>query len=308
MDEAIKYISKVEIKGLWGRYDLEWNLHPKVNILSGPNGSGKSTVFRYVYEAATEGFMNIDMPPKIEDFTLTFDNGQTLKLDKDFLYAEQPPTKNKSANLPALKNIKFPHVDFIKPIDNKLLVRETAQKFDGEIKTYLDWLIYLLQKKYLSYQVDLGKRALRLNGNNSEQKSKEISQPRERFIEILNEVSSHTGKYVDDTENEILFCLDDKEISPYHLSSGEKQILIILLTTLVQDQQPYILFMDEPEISIHFDVQKKLISYIRELNPNVQIILATHSPAIIMGGWMDKVKEISDLIVTDNQAVLENAE
>jgi len=26
-----------------------------------------------------------------------------------------------------------------------------------------------------------------------------------------------------------------------------------------------------------------------------------------MDGWMDKVKEISDLIVPDNQAVLENA-
>jgi len=329
MDEAIKYISKIEIKGLFGDDSLRvWNLHPKVNILSGPNGSGKSTVLKYLYSVINNFNSHPDkfLRNKINHLKVTFNNSKSIcykyvpeseeyevessrNIDRSILYRD-----SQADSIAGVKEIHKAFkkssifIDFIKPIDNELLTKETAQKFDGEIKTYLDWLIYLLQRKYLSYQVDLGKRALRLNGNNSEQKRQEISHPRERFIEILNEVFSHTGKYVDDTENEILFCLDDKEISPYHLSSGEKQIIIILLTTLVQDQQPTILLMDEPEISIHFDVQEKLIDYIRELNPNVQIILATHSPAIIMDGWMDKVKEISDLIVTDNQAVLENAE
>jgi predicted ATP-dependent endonuclease of OLD family len=64
---------------------------------------------------------------------------------------------------------------------------------------------------------------------------------------------------------------------------------------LVQDNNPSILLMDEPEISLHIDWQRKLISHIRELNPNVQIIIASHSPAIIMEGWLDKVVEISDI-------------
>jgi len=34
---------------------------------------------------------------------------------------------------------------------------------------------------------------------------------------------------------------------------------------------------------------------IRELNPNVQIILTTHSPAVIMEGWLDAVTEVSDI-------------
>jgi predicted ATP-dependent endonuclease of OLD family len=59
--------------------------------------------------------------------------------------------------------------------------------------------------------------------------------------------------------------------------------------------------MDEPEISLHFDWQKKLIQYITELNPNVQIILATHSPAVIMEGWRDKVSDVRDLITLDRQ-------
>jgi len=32
------------------------------------------------------------------------------------------------------------------------------------------------------------------------------------------------------------------------------------------------LFMDEPEVSLHVEWQQRLISLIRQLNPNVQIV------------------------------------
>ena len=53
--------------------------------------------------------------------------------------------------------------------------------------------------------------------------------------------------------------------------------------------------MDEPEVSLHMEWQQTLIEKIRRLNPKVQIILSTHSPAIIMNGWMDKVTEVTDI-------------
>jgi energy-coupling factor transporter ATP-binding protein EcfA2 len=87
----------------------------------------------------------------------------------------------------------------------------------------------------------------------------------------------------------------DELLSPYKLSSGEKQILVILLTVLTQDLQPYVLFMDEPEASLHFEWQKRLIDMIVELNPHVQIILTTHSPAVVMNGWEDRVTEVSEI-------------
>lgn len=82
---------------------------------------------------------------------------------------------------------------------------------------------------------------------------------------------------------------------PYQLSSGEKQMLVILLTVLIEDGQNYVLFMDEPEVSLHVEWQKRLIDLILELNSNVQIILATHSPAVIMNGWLDNVTEVSEI-------------
>jgi predicted ATP-dependent endonuclease of OLD family len=72
-------------------------------------------------------------------------------------------------------------------------------------------------------------------------------------------------------------------------------MLAILLTVLVEDDLPYVLFMDEPEVSLHIEWQKRLIDLCIELNPNVQIILTTHSPAVIMNGWMDSVTEVTDI-------------
>jgi predicted ATPase len=113
----------------------------------------------------------------------------------------------------------------------------------------------------------------------------------------LDELFVETGKRIIRTENEIRFTQIGEMLMPYQLSSGEKQLLIILLTVLVEDDLPYILFMDEPEVSLHIEWQKQLIDLVRELNPNVQIIMTTHSPAVIMNGWISCVTEVSDITV-----------
>ena len=68
-----------------------------------------------------------------------------------------------------------------------------------------------------------------------------------------------------------------------------------MLTALVQEGRHCVMLMDEPEISLHIEWQQRLITLIRTLNPNTQIILCTHSPAIVMDGWMDAVTEIDEI-------------
>jgi len=63
----------------------------------------------------------------------------------------------------------------------------------------------------------------------------------------------------------------------------------------LQEEQPFMLLLDEPEISLHLNWQFKLIETIQELNPNCQLIIATHSPAIFGEGWEDKVVDIEKL-------------
>ncbi|MBQ2519229.1 MAG: ATP-binding protein, partial [Bacteroidaceae bacterium] len=57
-----------------------------------------------------------------------------------------------------------------------------------------------------------------------------------------------------------------------------------------------VLFMDEPEVSLHVEWQQRLIGLVRDLNPNAQIILTTHSPAVIMDGWADCVTDVEDIV------------
>lgn len=70
------------------------------------------------------------------------------------------------------------------------------------------------------------------------------------------------------------------EIRVSKLSSGEKQLIILLIEALLQREQDYLLLADEPEISLHIAWQGKIIPAVRDLNPNAQIIVATHSPEV----------------------------
>lgn len=302
MSNTIQKISKVEITSLWGRYDLTWNLNPDVNILSGINGSGKSTVLECI------AFMLIGYLPSkhqglVKNVKVTFNNGiQGIA----FLF-QKKPTRKELIKVPQNNKalVSSIRIDLISTFDN--LIPEVGRP-DENVKTELDRDIFRLQKNYLDYQLNIGKKAFEIvsknvNSSNTHEELLKIKKTQERFLEIIDNLFKETGKKINRDKNELTFTTGKDELTPYQLSSGEKQILVILLTTLVQNNEPSIIFMDEPEISLHFDWQKKLIQYIRELNPNAQIILATHSPAVIMEGWLDKVFEVRDLITLDRQAI-----
>ena len=188
---------------------------------------------------------------------------------------------------------------FINNFDRPLIDSDAIQKLsDKRVKTELDWQLYKLQSAYLSYQVNIGNRIIKLLSSDdisSKEKATSISAKKVLFQDIIDDLFCATNKQIDRSKNEIQFISGNETLSPYQLSAGEKQVLVILLTVLIQDEKPCILLMDEPEISLHIEWQKKLINLIRDINPKVQIILATHSPAVIMNGWIDAVTEVSDI-------------
>ena len=122
------------------------------------------------------------------------------------------------------------------------------------------------------------------------------------LVEIVAEKMNMTKKdaavAVDTVFEEITNVLAEggkADIQLEQLSSGEKQMLLILTTVFLQEEKPNILLMDEPEISLHITWQDRLVGMIRQLNPNCQLILTTHSPNIFANGWEDKIVFIEDL-------------
>ena len=272
MEKQAQYIKSIEIDSLWNnRKHILWNLRPDVNILSGSNGLGKSTI---INRSATH-----------------------LDILRTHRLSASPEDGVRFVFYPEDANII--NFDVIRSIDRPVLNSDLLEKMsDVNVRTELDWQLYQLQRRYLNYQVNIGNRIIRMltAGTPEEQlQAGELSKPKSIFQDMIDELFRETGKTIVRDSNEIFFMQYGEKITPYMLSSGEKQMLVILLTALVQDGRPGALFMDEPEISLHIEWQQRLITLIRTLNPNVQIILCTHSPAIIMDGWVDAVTEIADI-------------
>ena len=306
MNEPFKYISKVEIKNLWGRYDIVWNLDPSVNVLSGINGSGKSTVLSCMSLCIGINVIFKEYIGIVEEIKVTFNNKKETKSiipnERDVSFKE---LLLKDFNSEMISLINLDEIStFDKPLNQNASPNEN-------VRTELDKDIFNLQKQYLDYQLNIGKRAFEIvskKSKNTNEEVLEVKKQHNRFLEIIDILFAHTDKKVDRENNELMFLSGKNKLTPYQLSSGEKQMIVILLTVLIQDNNHSILFMDEPEVSLHLDWQRKLIQYIKELNPNVQIILATHSPGIILEGWADKVSEMSDLITLDRQEKLRGAQ
>lgn len=269
MEVQANYIKRIEIHGLWHRYDIAWELRPDVNILSGINGVGKTTILdsSVNYLEQTSGEMKSDEKNGVHVF---FDNPDAT----------------------------FIPYDVIRSYDRPLIMGDfTARMADPHVKSELDWQLYLLQRRYLDYQVNIGNKMIELLSGDEEQRllAPALSVPKRKFQDMIDELFSYTRKKIDRKSNDIVFHQDGERLLPYKLSSGEKQMLVILLTVLVRDGDHCVLFMDEPEASLHIEWQQKLIGMIRQLNPNVQLILTTHSPAVIMEGWLDAVTEVEDI-------------
>ena len=273
MEKMAQYIKSIEIDSLWNnRKHIYWELRPDVNILSGSNGVGKSTIIN-----RSAGHLKVMREGRL---TSNPQDGVTVHF-----FPEDATS------------IQF---DVISSIDRPIMSSEMLEKVSGaDIRTELDWQLYNLQRRYLNYQVNVGNRIITLltSGNPDDQRlATELTKPKKMFQDLVDELFAPTAKTIVRDSNEILFNQYGEKIPPYMLSSGEKQMLVIMLTALVQEGRHCVMLMDEPEISLHIEWQQRLITLIRTLNPNTQIILCTHSPAIIMDGWMDAVTEIEDIV------------
>ena len=276
MPKYADYIKRMEIDSLWsGKKHVVWELNRQVNILSGTNGAGKSTILNKVVKGLSAG----------GEFPSHMLKGVHLDVEPE--------------------DAKWIRYDLIRSLDSNL--QQTFSENTGFLSqamtalagvgagSLLDMQLFQLQRKYLDYQVNIGNRIIEKLQAGDAEAAQQISQKKTRFQDIVDELFSDTGKKMIRTANELQFTQIGEVLLPYRLSSGEKQILIILLTVLVEDNEPYVLFMDEPEVSLHMEWQKRLIDLCIELNPNVQIILTTHSPAVVMNGWVDSVTEVSDI-------------
>jgi len=274
----MKYIQQFYVKGLWGRLNVLWDsLNEDVNILVGINGSGKTTLLNLIYDF----YKGVKQKKGIAEEI----NGNEVDIPIDIVRSFDVPSKAK----------KKSESNLLSDL-NKVIMQ------NSEGTSFFDYRMQML---------------------NYPDKKERIQQRIDKFFGLINSLYKETDKYIDIDKynNKLVFKIkgtasrlmtsdgyylttndgayittEDDIIQLEQLSSGEKQLLLILTMVFLQDERPTIFLLDEPEISLHISWQSKLIDTIRSLNPNCQLILTTHSPSIFAKGWQDRIVYMEDLV------------
>lgn len=174
----------------------------------------------------------------------------------------------------------------------KISQKKPKQKEGGVSPDHFEWIINrpqadrILEHLKLLHQYIEDRNSLRT--------------PITRFQTLINKFLEQTKKAVEVASNGQLTIHvignsdDNRQISA--LSSGERQLLVMLAHLSLNPNLAGsgVFIVDEPELSLHIDWQEKFVDAIREANPNVQLILATHSPAIILDN-VEACRTLSEL-------------
>ncbi|MCX2431115.1 AAA family ATPase [Pedobacter sp. GR22-10] len=122
-----------------------------------------------------------------------------------------------------------------------------------------------------------------------------INKPKITFLTEVNSLFQNKQVFINEKNELLIKTKSGKIFSLLQLSSGEKQLLIILGESLLQENQNHIYIADEPELSLHVEWQERLVSSLKNINQNSQIIFATHSPDIV-GKFYDYILNVEEAI------------
>lgn len=166
--------------------------------------------------------------------------------------------------------------------DVEKLVADTKAKMDSKQKEEYEVLAKTISRDIRQWQTAgetdaTGAEYLRGILTNVTQVEKE----RDRIVEPMQKLNSEISQYFPNRSikvNELTLGEGKESIAATSLSAGEKQLLSFLCYAAFYGD--YVFMVDEPELSLHLDWQRKLISSLTSLGASHQYFFVTHSPAI----------------------------
>jgi len=98
------------------------------------------------------------------------------------------------------------------------------------------------------------------------------------LIATFNKLLEGNKKLIVDEKKSAYIEVDGEKHAISELSSGERHILTFLTLVSTVGKNRNFLIIDEPEISLNINWQRIIIPTIKNILPNCQIIVASHSP------------------------------
>jgi len=114
----------------------------------------------------------------------------------------------------------------------------------------------------------------------------------ELFLDTINSYFTSKAVSFSLTEGLNIHLPKNELLSPKLLSSGEKQLLLLLCNTLIARDRKSIFLIDEPELSLNVTWQRKLLDSLMRCvgDTQNQFIIATHSIELLARHRKEVVK------------------
>lgn len=307
-----------ELKSIRGKFSSA-----SVSLKNGQEGALKcdshGETYRELLKALNQ--MLIEAPDKVNDKLVKIDklnktgsSELTKEQIKSIFESISSDVDSKSPVITATSNFlnkggkssieQHLNVEMISTFDMLLLSKEEYDKFNDKSYSQLDFLIENEIRELTQKLLATSKAVSVAYKNSTGKKSLEAIQSAKlssfnKFLKEVNKLFNPNDKSfrLDDKTGEFYATYKGQRLSMSDLSSGEKQMLMILLKAVNSSDKPTILLMDEPEISLHLYWQETLLKTVRRINDKCQIIVVSHSPALVMKGWLSKMVEIKDISI-----------
>jgi predicted ATPase len=197
--------------------------------------------------------------------------------------------KEKKALIDIFKNFKVPESSFVEMVQEHFaMLSDAMDTFERRKNPLTVENIFIIMNSWRIHSVIRDWHGLL-------EKQQLIFKSRDAFLDVINDMLQKKELAIN-AKNEIYAkTRSGKILSPSELSSGEKQLLIILGEALLQKEASWIYIADEPELSLHVDWQVVLVDNLRHMNPASQIIVATHSPDIV-SHYAERVHDMEEML------------
>jgi len=283
------------------------------NILVGPNNAGKSTIIG-AFKILSEGIKKARSrkPTLIDDPHGVQTQGYQIEIS-DIPIATENAFHNYNIDEPAIAKFRLSNGSFLQIffaakskgcymncIHPKKIIR-SPKEFKAEFDISIGFVPILgpVEHEETLYQKEAARRALYTYraSRNFRNIWYHFGDDFEIFRSLLTSTwpgmdinppeASFAGK-----ENKLhMFCPEERIPREIFWAGYGFQVWCQMLTYIVKNKTSSIFIIDEPDIYLHSDLQRQLISILRTLGPD--IIIATHSTELISEA------EINDILVVN---------
>lgn len=273
-------------------------------VIIGENGSGKTTLLKSIYdsfEINERGYEElednkVELTPSLYTTTVKLEDNEIGMLSPEVAYG----LGNRSTDPKVIYMPTEINFEKINKVDNTLNFRPDFQNIvDQNMTQNIPSFI-----------------ATKINKEIFKNRNKTIGEVIDKVCDEINSIFS-----VMDLDVKLVGLSETHETKPIFknslgnefditgLSSGEKQLFLRALSLKFLEVNNSVILIDEPEISLHPQWQKKIIDVYESIGNNNQLIIATHSPHIIGDIESKQLRVIkrdkSGISIVDNSEVAE---